>query len=294
MPRVRQHRTSKAQAIQQRSKQKHINNFEKETVLDDLHREGIYMNVHNIHIGHTRYLWKDNTTLWKFTYKKLCDRYVNHYVNYSSYAVTYDCSNIRCYYGIIVGFEFEGEDNPIIIDDEIFHNPDDPNGPGFYNFPICGDISTTTHEIRMVIHDIFNPKLRLGSIPYKKINHYMLPHCSITKEVIDDIIAHYYNVMLKNKLEPPKNFEITECGICLDTMDEKSILLPCGHKFHKECIDEWKKESLFCPYCKTIMDGLSFNSLWPKIVGDMNKSGCYGAHYKRTRLFEKKKSRKHR
>ena len=104
MPRVRQHRTSKALAIQQRSKQKHINNFEKETVLDDLHREGIYMNVHNIHTGHTRYLWKDNTTLWKFTYKKLCDRYVNHYVNYSSYATTYDCSNIRCNYGIIVGF----------------------------------------------------------------------------------------------------------------------------------------------------------------------------------------------
>ena len=270
MPRVRQHRTSKALAIQLRSKQKHINHYEKKKILEDLQDvNGLYMNVHNIHLVQSRYLWKTNCNIWKFTYKKLCDKYVNHYVNYSSYATIHDLSNIRCYYGIIVGFEFEGEDNPIIIDDEIFNDPDDPKGPGFSNFPICGDISTTVHEMRMVIHDIFNPKLRLGSIPYKDINTYLLPHCSITQTHIDDIIAYYYNVMLKNKLEPPKKFETIECGICLDNMENKSVLLPCGHKFHKECIDEWKKSSLLCPYCNALMDGKSFNALWPKIVRSM-------------------------
>jgi hypothetical protein len=51
------------------------------------------------------------------------------------------------------------------------------------------------------------------------------------------------------------------CSICLENMDTLTILL-CGHEFHKECIDKWRKtieddtceccriENMKCPLCR--------------------------------------------
>lgn len=32
-----------------------------------------------------------------------------------------------------------------------------------------------------------------------------------------------------------------ECPICLDTMNKSTIILNCGHKFHKKCLQNWVK-----------------------------------------------------
>jgi hypothetical protein len=43
-----------------------------------------------------------------------------------------------------------------------------------------------------------------------------------------------------------------ECTICLSEFDHEEVVgvLPCGHRFHIECITEWLTCSVKCPLCK--------------------------------------------
>jgi hypothetical protein len=42
------------------------------------------------------------------------------------------------------------------------------------------------------------------------------------------------------------------CSVCLDCFEGGGTLrmLPCLHRFHKDCIDEWLQRKPFCPLCK--------------------------------------------
>ena len=46
---------------------------------------------------------------------------------------------------------------------------------------------------------------------------------------------------------------ICDCVICLDFENTKKIIieLPCKHKFHKMCIEQWLQYVFNCPMCKT-------------------------------------------
>ena len=47
------------------------------------------------------------------------------------------------------------------------------------------------------------------------------------------------------------------CPVCLNDMDvgEQVRNLPCQHKFHKECVDEWLRVNASCPTCRTSIIG---------------------------------------
>ncbi len=42
------------------------------------------------------------------------------------------------------------------------------------------------------------------------------------------------------------------CAICMEDMtaDNIAIIVECGHKFHKSCIDKWSEINKKCPHCK--------------------------------------------
>ena len=41
-----------------------------------------------------------------------------------------------------------------------------------------------------------------------------------------------------------------ECPICLDELSKHVIKLNCGHFFHPNCINDWKKINNVCPVCR--------------------------------------------
>jgi|TARA_Y100000389_G_scaffold105527_1_gene102465 hypothetical protein len=51
----------------------------------------------------------------------------------------------------------------------------------------------------------------------------------------------------------------SECSICLEDVTNKYPVLSCGHIFHYECINEWKKISKNCPNCRNSLSSLIKN-----------------------------------
>ena len=54
-----------------------------------------------------------------------------------------------------------------------------------------------------------------------------------------------------------------ECSICMEDGDHKnSVLLQCGHAFHKTCFAKWGKHNP-CPICKqkAVISSISYNNL---------------------------------
>jgi hypothetical protein len=72
--------------------------------------------------------------------------------------------------------------------------------------------------------------------------------------------------------------EPNPCTICLEDFEpgDKLKVLPCGHEYHKECIEPWLLEkSSLCPLCKqNITAGADFHS--PRENGSGNGSPSTG------------------
>lgn len=46
------------------------------------------------------------------------------------------------------------------------------------------------------------------------------------------------------------------CSICIDMVEGGGRVLPCGHAFHRECIEPWLAGRATCPNCKRSLIGL--------------------------------------
>ncbi|KAJ3666306.1 hypothetical protein Zmor_001756 [Zophobas morio] len=44
-----------------------------------------------------------------------------------------------------------------------------------------------------------------------------------------------------------------KCSICQETLMGHIRHLSCKHSFHKDCIEEWFKESRTCPVCRRVV-----------------------------------------
>ncbi|KAI9916315.1 hypothetical protein PsorP6_016746 [Peronosclerospora sorghi] len=78
-----------------------------------------------------------------------------------------------------------------------------------------------------------------------------------SKELIDQLELKTYTV----NMFPPED---ACCCICLNNYEASQSLrvLPCGHHFHQECVDEWLVVNSTCPTCrKSIFDASSGESL---------------------------------
>ena len=76
----------------------------------------------------------------------------------------------------------------------------------------------------------------------------------LSKEKIDSLPKIYF----KLKKNESGNSEKEKCMVCMEDFaeNERLRLLPCFHKYHIGCIDEWLKEKSFCPICKQTLDDL--------------------------------------
>jgi len=66
-----------------------------------------------------------------------------------------------------------------------------------------------------------------------------------TQELIDSMPLLEYTPELQN------DGVETSCAVCLSDFDwdDKLRRLPCGHCFHRACIDKWLKRNKVCPLC---------------------------------------------
>jgi len=46
--------------------------------------------------------------------------------------------------------------------------------------------------------------------------------------------------------------DVQDCSVCLESFQKSEILkvLPCLHRFHADCIDNWLRRNGNCPICK--------------------------------------------
>lgn len=51
--------------------------------------------------------------------------------------------------------------------------------------------------------------------------------------------------------------EEVQCVICCEDLavGEEVRTLPCGHRYHRECVDAWLRRSRLCCICKRPIDG---------------------------------------
>lgn len=102
------------------------------------------------------------------------------------------------------------------------------------------------------------------SIYYEKNNINHINHINHINNINPNQIT--YSPELNKKINKviykyisPKKLKINKndiCSICLENIINKEvipnniILLQCGHRFHKDCINEWHKIKTDCPECR--------------------------------------------
>lgn len=76
---------------------------------------------------------------------------------------------------------------------------------------------------------------------------------SALKHLESDLSALTIIYSLHSNLFSPLEMVLTtaesSCPICKDSIEDSIPKLPCEHKFHTECLQEWQKTSLACPLC---------------------------------------------
>lgn len=65
-----------------------------------------------------------------------------------------------------------------------------------------------------------------------------------------DLTEHFGYTPGQSEGEEPTDVEYPKCTICLEEMKVKAILLPCGHLFDPDCLNQWIVNHNWCPNCR--------------------------------------------
>eukprot|EP00439_Symbiodinium_sp_Y106_P057920 s2461_g8.t1 len=76
-----------------------------------------------------------------------------------------------------------------------------------------------------------------------------------SQELIDSMPLVVYSPEVRGDSE-------TSCAVCLSEFDRDAVLrrLPCGHSFHRGCIDKWLKRNKVCPLCLQDIEDINIAS----------------------------------
>lgn len=75
-----------------------------------------------------------------------------------------------------------------------------------------------------------------------------------------------FSVLLKKMNESVLEIAI-ECQVCAEALDMSTKVLPCGHSYHKKCIQDWvgRNPEFVCPGCRTLFH-VEVDRLPPNVV----------------------------
>ena len=120
--------------------------------------------------------------------------------------------------------------------------------------------------------DIDQLNVLIGQIREREINNtlYKFIHQYGLLEEEKVLLKNYINFFPKSE----------ECSICQEKFGflDKICELPCGHRFHQDCVNNWFKQKTTCPLCrynirddsgdifKTIIMTTMFRNIFFKIV----------------------------
>ncbi len=119
-----------------------------------------------------------------------------------------------------------------------------------FNKDLC-----TTWVINKGVNPKTNRKIKIGGPTYKKY----LRDCkyfNIHTYVFDKLPQHIEDIIMDMKHQM-EELEKPGCPICLEHLNNKTMKTNCGHCFHTDCINNWKKQSFIrtgkrtCPLCRS-------------------------------------------
>ena len=69
-------------------------------------------------------------------------------------------------------------------------------------------------------------------------------------------ISHLSEYIIERETEEEINVTVEICSICIESYmpREKTITLPCTHKFHSKCIKVWLEKESNCPLCRSSLE----------------------------------------
>lgn len=73
----------------------------------------------------------------------------------------------------------------------------------------------------------------------------------VRRDRLEQLPTHIYHARASDEMQSNENSN-NACRICFEDYQEGDIIrtLPCMHKFHKNCIDQWFRNHHDCPICK--------------------------------------------
>ena len=118
--------------------------------------------------------------------------------------------------------------------------------------PFSGSVNRSPYNFASnFISNFINPNTRIVFINNMQNQHQGNPPAAQTAI---DKLKHFKmeKKYCKKDDKDPNKLEYPECSICLTEVNEgqDTILLPCGHMFHDECVTKWLKIHNTCPLCR--------------------------------------------